>query len=1018
MPNLKPTPAQRQTFFFSANPVIVFAILAILVLLSISVFSLQKIHASQNSVVQTNLDTSLNAYSELISVWHRQNISAIQVLAESTQGKALLTQIMREQGEDEKTQRAMRDWLYPILLVMGFDGFSVINRDRILLAASSEQYRRKPVQLAETMEVLDKALEHHPAISRPVAAPFPIDGPRGPQAIGSIMQNMCIAFAPEGAPAGYFCLRFNSHSSFFPLFFKGRSGASGEIYAIDPAGRFITPARFPQGVQVQGRGAKSNKLLDNRFVHLPSTSGRAVLTDMAQALTQQQTAFSKIGYPDYRGVPVAGAGRWLDEMEMGIIVEQDISEAFAPYFAARKIIVGLSFSAIALIVLLAISSLINRRNLEMREGRFRSLLINLPVPVYMRGIDGTIIVVNPAFCELVLIQKEDLLGRNIASLPIPRWLNTLIFRPEPDVLDDEIIELQDPKAGAKYYRLVNFPVVYKAGQARQAFASVLVDVTERVVANQRLEDINQHLEYLVAERTSELMVAKDEALAASKAKAEFLANMSHEIRTPLNAIIGLAHVVLAGSLESKQRNYLEKMRASGEHLLNVINDILNFSRMEVGKLQLDEEEFSIEEVIDKTVDLLWDRADAKGLQLGVDIAPGLAPFLMGDPLRLGQILINFTANAVKFTTAGSITIRVEIVAEQDSSVDLRFVVEDTGIGIDAEKLKTLFQPFHQVDNSSTRRFEGTGLGLAICKNLAELMGATISVSSTPGVGSCFTLSTRFAKSCTPLAVPLPATAAFPQSLASLNASVLVVEDNALNQEIIQFMLESFGCRVTCVSSGGEALTAFTAARYGLVLMDIQLPGMDGVETTAQIRRLPRGTSTPIIALTANVLPGDKERYLASGMDAYIAKPINPDELHQVVMLWLEGSQVAVSSGSGTSYAELDAGGINTSVALHHLMQNHELYRRLLQRFATERADFPQTFSALLEAGQLNTALNQVHSLKSLAESLGMATLGQLAAQVEQQCRQQVIDPQTLEQLAMQIQRDTQLVNGWLSASLI
>jgi len=1016
MPTLKSTAVSQQLLSFWANPVIVLAALAIVVLLAISAVALEKTYISQKSVIQTNLETSLNAYSELVNVWRRQNISAIQVLAESAQGKVILTQLMRDQGRDPKTRQALRDWLYPILLVMGFDGFSVINHDRILLAASSEQYRGKPVQLPETMEVLDKALAHQPAISRPVAAPFPIDGPRGSQPIGSIMQNMCVALEPENAPSGYFCLRFNSQSSFFPLFLKGRSGVSGEIYAIDHAGRFMTPARFPLVNSSSGKGIKQNTSLNDRFVNLPLalTAGQPVLTEMAHALTKEQTIFQKIGYPDYRGVAVAGAGRWFDEMEIGIIVEQDIDEAFAPYFVSRKIITGLVFSAIALILLLAISSLINRRKLEIREGRFRSLLTNLPVPVYMRSMEGTIIVVNPAFCDLVQIQRDDLLGDQIESLPISRWLKPLFVESDTSFLDDSTIELRDPSGNPKYYRAVRFPVTYKSGQEQQAFASVLVDITERIIANQRLADINQHLEYLVNERTNELIIAKDEALAASKAKADFLANMSHEIRTPLNAIIGLAHVVLAGELDHKQRGFLEKMRGSGEHLLNVINDILNFSRMEVGKLQLDNIEFSLEEVIDNAVGLLWNRADAKGIELLVQIAPGVTPLLMGDPLRLGQIIINFTANAVKFTTAGSVTIRIQQLAEKNQFVDLLFEVEDTGIGIDAEKVKTLFQPFHQVDNSSTRRFEGTGLGLAICKNLAELMGARIEVTSTPDVGSCFKLFIRFSKSINQLSVNKPLKVVSPAlPVAQLNAAVLVVEDNPLNQEIIQFMLESFGCVVTCVSSGIEALAAFKVAQYAIVLMDIQLPCMDGVETMIQIRQLPYGSTTPIIALTANVLPGDKERYLSSGMDGYISKPINPEELHKVLVHWLKESQTKPVVATLKSYDELNAGGINTQQALHNLMQNHDLYQRLLWRFANERANFSDEFEKLLTAGEIGNALNQVHSLKSLAESLGMASLGVAAAEAEQQCRHDNVDNQTLKTLREQMQLHLEVVKQWL-----
>lgn len=971
--------AQRFPFLSLVNPTLLSAVLAIVLLIFSTLFALRYVHSTQERIVREHLQGSLNSFSELINVWQQQNLAAIHMLANSAQGRTLITQVLAEQGDNPVTHEGLRDWLYPVLMVMGFDGYSVINRERVLVAASSASYRGQPVRLAETHEVLDKALANRPAISRPVAAMLPIDGPRGLQPAGTLMQNMCIALDESLTTPGFFCLRFNTQSSFFPIFFNGRSGASGEIYAIDRQGIFVTPPRF------------STPKIGAPVITDPLSlqGSQSPLTRMVDFLVNRQGGYVSLGYQDYRGVAVAGAGRWLADMELGIIVEQDMREAMSPYLASRNIIVALSLGANLLIVLLTGAAIINRRRLSIREGRFRSLLDNLPPPIHMTSLNHHIIVVNPSFCELVGLAKNELLGRNIDQLPIPSWLRPLVDAERELDADsyhkDFISEVVDAEGEPRYYRIVRFPVVYHRGQSPQAIATIWVDSTERVVANQQLALVNQNLEQLVSERTRELMIAKDEALAASHSKAEFLANMSHEIRTPLNAIIGLAHVALATNPELKQKVYLEKMRGSGEHLLQIINDILNFSRMEAGKLSLDNNPFAVEQLVDKTLDLVFEKAAAKGLILRADIDPTIPKTLLGDELRLGQILINFCANAVKFTDQGSVILRVTKVRDWPEQVELLFDVEDTGIGIAAEQLPKLFQPFEQVDSSSARRFEGTGLGLSICKNLAELMHAHIDVKSIPGQGSCFRLRVTLDKPVHNTGTETLAEPSAEQTLPAL-CPVLVVEDNLLNQEIIESLLSGMGVQVTCVGSGPEAIAAVEQQHFALILMDIQLPGMDGVEAAARIRELAAGTFIPIVAVTANALPGDREAYLAAGMDDYLSKPIEPARLQAVLRRWGQAQhQVVPLVAAADPFDILQRGGIDTQRALHNLMHNHALYRRLLERFAAERASLAGDLMALIAQDPAD-ALNQVHSLKSLAGSLGMNTLEQLAQQLEQLLR--------------------------------
>jgi signal transduction histidine kinase/DNA-binding response OmpR family regulator len=852
-------------FLTLLNPTLFFAAIALILLFIFSGLALRHIHSSQERIIREHLQASLGSFSELINNWQQQNIAAIQVLANSSQGKQLLHQILQDAGEDPASQTALREWLYPILLVMGFDGYSVINRERIIMAASTESYRRQPVQLPETHEVLDKALARRPAISRPVAAVRPLDGPRGHHPTGTLMQNLCVVISDDDADIGYFCLRFNTQTSFFPIFLKGWTGRSGDIYAIDQHARFITPARFGKKAQSASTPDEQRNARIGRLVSVPDQkNGAARLTYMADFLINHEAGLIRTDYLDYRAVPVAGAGRWIPEMELGVIVEQDLDEAMAPYIASRNIIISLTAGAMLLIMVLTFSALANRK---------------------------------------------------------------------------------------------------------------------------KLESINQNLEELVSERTRELILAKDAALAASQSKAKFLANMSHEIRTPLNAIIGLAHVALGSNYPDRQQAiYLDKIRGSGEHLLEIINDILNLSRMEAGKLELDRRVFTLEQVIDKTLDLVWEKAAAKGLEIKVDIDQDIPKVLVGDPLRLGQILINLCANAVKFTDAGHVSLVVSALRQWDTGLELLMEVKDTGVGIEPEKVDQLFQPFQQVDASSARRFEGTGLGLSICKHLVELMQGRIEVETHPGEGSNFHVFVNLEKNLNPEASvqAAPLAKARLTRFETLSCNLLVVEDNPLNQEIIESLLETMGVKPHCVDSGPAAIQAITQNDFDIVLMDIQLPGMDGVEATRRIRQLPNAKKLPIIAVTANALPGDRESYLAAGMTDYLAKPIDPTQLYNLIKRWSKPARLKASPATEKNQLTiLQSGGVDTQGALHNLMDNEALYKRLLERFARERADFPDQLIGFLNR-DLPTALNQVHSLKSLAASLGMLRLESIAARVEQQ----------------------------------
>lgn len=416
-----------------------------------------------------------------------------------------------------------------------------------------------------------------------------------------------------------------------------------------------------------------------------------------------------------------------------------------------------------------------------------------------------------------------------------------------------------------------------------------VDITEQKENANELNIYRRHLELLVDERTRELAAAKDAAEAANIAKTAFLANMSHEIRTPLNAITGMAHLIRRGGLSPEQAVKLDKLESASSHLLNVINAILELSKIEAGKFDLEMRELRVDEIIANVTAMLHERTAAKKLALTCDIG-ALPACLMGDPTRLQQALLNYAGNAVKFTEKGQICISVRLEAEDAQSALLRFEVSDSGIGIRPEVLDKLFSAFEQADNSTTRKYGGTGLGLAITRRLARLMGGEAGARSVPGQGSSFWFTARLGK------IKPPGEFSVDEDVGPASEQlrrfcrgrrILLVEDEPINREITLSLLRDAGLNVDVATDGIEALDLVASHCYDLILMDIQMPRMDGLEATRQIHGRPNGELVPVLALTANAFSDDRAKCLAAGMNDFVTKPVVPEVLFAKCLRWLQ-----------------------------------------------------------------------------------------------------------------------------------
>ena len=631
------------------------------------------------------------------------------------------------------------------------------------------------------------------------------------------------------------------------------------------------------------------------------------------------------------------------------------------------------------------------------ELRFRKIFDGVSDAIFVvSSAQGNFIEVNEIASQRMGYSREELLRMSPADIDDPESTGDMA----------KVLQELEDSWHATYERIHicrdgrKIPVEISAHHINfggdDAILAVARDISERKQAERILIETNQ-----------ELLVARASADAANRAKSEFLSNMSHEIRTPMNAIIGLSDLALgAGDMTAKLGNYISKINSSSRALLFILNDILDLSKVEAGRLELEATEFRIDELLDKVYGLFAIRAEEKAVVLAVDVAADVPLVLVGDPLRLSQIMNNLVGNAVKFTDKGEIHIEVSLESRETGFATLHFAVRDTGIGMSDEQAAGLFHAFTQADGSITRRFGGTGLGLTISKRLVEKMGGTISVESSPGSGSTFSFSVRFPFVEHARTGHLPtelgrtglleaggSDAFRNEQVAAIRGSrILLVEDNEINQLVAQDILEQFDLNVTTAKNGLEALEILERGRFDAVLMDLHMPEMDGFDTTRHIRQEPRLRDMPVIAMTAAVMSEDREACRVAGMNDHVAKPVMPQELLQALVKWIKLGErpaaacIPIRPYTPAVWLPADLPGIDLGEVLTRLGGNRQLLVMLLKQFGEQFPDGVEVLGKLIDEENLGGSTAFVHSIKGAAGNLGALALHRAAEILEQELK--------------------------------
>jgi two-component system sensor histidine kinase/response regulator len=644
-----------------------------------------------------------------------------------------------------------------------------------------------------------------------------------------------------------------------------------------------------------------------------------------------------------------------------------------------------------------------------------------PSCIVITDMRGNIEYVNEAFVQVAGYSRDEVIGKNSRILqsgktPIETYRAMWFALTRGEGWKGEFINRR--KDGREYIEAAVITPLRQPDGSVTHFVGVKKDVTEKRRLRAELDGYRMHLEEMIATRTIELAAAKEAAEAANRAKSTFLANMSHEIRTPLNGILGMAHIMRRGDITPLQSEQLDKIEASGKHLLAVISDILDLSKIEAGRMQLESADFNLAAIFANVASVVGEAARLKGLRVESEV--GTVPvWLRGDATRLQQALLNYAGNAVKFTSHGVVTLRARVLEDSGSELLLRFEVADTGIGIRNEKVPRLFHDFEQADSTIARQYGGTGLGLAITDRIAQLMGGKVGVDSVAGLGSTFWLTARLQRGegAVPVAIVTDAADNVEELLRRhcSGARLLLAEDDPVSREVALILLRETGLTVDTAADGAEALAKARTMAYDLVLMDMQMPGMNGLEATRAIRALPGWESIPIVAMTANAFEDDRLDCEAAGMSDFVPKPVDPQRLNRALLKWLSAAEGnrnrRATEAAPVSAVMQKAGGVvpppitadlmrslagvsslNTERGLSLVCGNEPQYVRLLALFVECHGQDSQRLAAGLASTDSSDIRTLAHTLKGAATSIGASAVAEAATRLDATIREGAARP--------------------------
>ena len=646
--------------------------------------------------------------------------------------------------------------------------------------------------------------------------------------------------------------------------------------------------------------------------------------------------------------------------------------------------------------------LVQRRRSENQLNKLAQAMEQSPESIVIVNLAGNIEYVNKAFIHKTGYSQNEVIGQN------PSILKSGKTPPETFVeMWDMLAQNRSWKGefynkrkdGTEYTEFAQISPICQTDGSVTHYLAIKEDITEKKKLAQELDNHRHHLEEKVKERTTQLAEARERAETANQAKSIFLANMSHEIRTPMNAIVGLTHLLQRANPAPEQAARLGKIESSASHLLSIINDILDLSKIEAGKLILETSNFHLDSIFDHIFSLLKDQAGDKWLTLEVD-KNSVPTWLRGDPTRLRQALLNFVGNAIKFSEQGTIYLRAKKLEERGSDILVRFEVQDNGIGIEPDRLSSLYQAFEQADTSTTRKYGGTGLGLVITRHLAQMMGGEVGVKSEPGQGSTFwfTAWLGHGHGIMPTTPATEVTDAETKLRTHYTGShILLVEDNAINREVALELLSSVGLAVDIATNGLEAVEKVRAMSYDLVLMDIQMPEMDGLEATRIIRLMAEQTNLPILAMSANIFEEDRHACQAVGMNAFVAKPFDLENLFSTIAKWLPERESLVFNKpippttpvfhTATDDTALrkqlsSIEGIDAQQGLLNMRDDATAYLRLLRQFNNHHGDDMRKLSKHLASSEVAESILIAHTIKGSAATLGLTKTLEITSALE------------------------------------